>query len=132
MIGDYLHSINHHYRPHTAHPHPESALILPPAAKRVSHIHDKRQTFSCYTSHIGNSAIQFMHQGVKKTGWISHIMQIPLEGIVETFIFIHPHLPLPASEQAYSPYLKCPYMESAVVFERAKSVLIYHMGLKFK
>ncbi|KAK7040034.1 hypothetical protein R3P38DRAFT_2514278 [Favolaschia claudopus] len=115
MIGDYLHSINRHYRHHTAHPHPESALILPPAAKSIREFKDKRQTFSCYSSHTGNSAVQFKHKDNIKTGFISQILQIPLEGLVETFVFINPHIPLTAAEEIHSPYHMRPNLNSMLV-----------------
>lgn len=57
-----LHFLQHTGRPYRAYysfPHPPNALILPPNAQCPHQLHRDEHTFSCESSHKGNSAIQY-------------------------------------------------------------------------
>jgi hypothetical protein len=69
-------------------PHPAGALVLPPRAIQPPEFILDSYTFSCYYSHLGNSAIQFKRpaDSVLFTGFVQVIWQIPLEGHMRTFL----------------------------------------------
>lgn len=76
------------------------SMILPPRAKRCRECYIEKRTYSCYSSHQGNSLIQFYKPGTDPrrnetfTGVIDAILQIPLDNFLRTFIFVRKHRPL--------------------------------------
>lgn len=102
----YLHERGRPYREYSDYPHPPNSLILPPRAQRILQIHRKECTFSCKTSHEGNSAIQFYNPWTqtRNTGFIQNIWQIPLDNIMQTFIGVRSHRLLSAQEGGQAPY----------------------------
>ena len=76
-----------------------------------------RHTYSCSSSHFGNSSIEFYDQftQTKHTGVIVKILQLPLEHILQTFFFVQEHLDLPHAEQQKTPYINHPRFLSKVV-----------------
>ncbi|KAJ7263363.1 hypothetical protein C8J57DRAFT_1629330, partial [Mycena rebaudengoi] len=89
-----------------------SSMILPPRGKRCLKFHLEKRTYSCNSSHVANSLIQFYEPGTvpkniqSSTGVITAIWQIPLENILRTFVVGHRHIPLPIQFFADHPELK--------------------------
>jgi hypothetical protein len=108
MILQYLNLTGHHgqWSSNTAYPHPEHALILPPFAKRCTEFHENGHTYSCSSSHEGNSFIEFYDRRIQGhwTGVINHIFEIPLQGFLRKFIFVSPHRELEQSALVGTPY----------------------------
>lgn len=117
LIQEYLHSTGRPYRSYTDFPHPEFALILPPNATRLTEFNDNGHTYSCSSSHIGNSAIQFYDKSTQGqlTGVIDTIWEIPLEGFLRKFILVHTHLELDNSDAMLTPYPQYPRMMTKAV-----------------
>lgn len=117
LIQEYLQSTGRPYRGYLDLPHPEFALILPPNAKRLTEFHDSGRTYSCHSSHIGNSAIQFYDRltQARLTGVIDTILEIPLEGTLRMFILVHAHLELDNSDAMRTPYPQYPRMMTKAV-----------------
>jgi hypothetical protein len=108
MILEYLNSTGHHGQYHsnqTSHLH-ENALVLPPLAKQCTEFHENGRTYSCYSSHEGNSLVQFYDRQISayRTGVIKNIFEIPLQGYLQKFILVSPHCDLPQSELKDTPY----------------------------
>ncbi|KAJ7190898.1 hypothetical protein B0H12DRAFT_1246358 [Mycena haematopus] len=108
MILQYLNQSGHHgeWRDNTAYPHPEHALVLPPLAKHCIEFMENGRTYSCNSSHEGNSWIQFYDKRIRShsTGVIQDIVEIPLQGFLRKFIFVLPHQGLAQAEVAGTPY----------------------------
>jgi hypothetical protein len=108
MILQYLNLKGHHgqYRDSSDYPHPEHALILPPNAKQPEEFHENGRTYSCYSSHKGNSFIQFYNRQIRgyQTGVIMKIWEIPLQGFLRKIIMVSPHHELNYSELEGTPY----------------------------
>lgn len=108
MILQYLNQTGHHgkYEHNTAYPHPEHALILPPYAKRYTEFTENGRTYSCNSSHQGNSFIEFYDRRIQghSTGIIKDIVEIPLQGFLRKFIFVSPHRGLNQAELIGTPY----------------------------
>ena len=117
LILRYLHSTGHPYWAYLDLPHPEYALILPPNAKRLVEFHNNGHTYSCNSSHIGNSAIQFYDRSTEAclTGAIDTILEIPLEGFLRKFILVYPHLDLNSSDASCTPYPRYPRLMTKAV-----------------
>ncbi|ESK83320.1 hypothetical protein Moror_8803 [Moniliophthora roreri MCA 2997] len=105
-----------------AHNDPQSmlgAFILPPSgAQLTSFTNTHDQTFSTFTSHKGNSCVQFYEDQthtIKNTGFIYSIWQMPLHRQMRTFFFIEVHKPLPIREQQKVPYHKYSLMMTGIV-----------------
>jgi hypothetical protein len=100
-------------------PHPEAAAVLPFTARQPVQVTvDSDRTFSCHRSHEGNSAIQFYNPHNNRlpcTGFIKKIYQIPLHGVIKTFLAISPHQDLLQSEQEKSPYQQYPHLCTKIV-----------------
>ena len=97
----YLQSTGRQYR-HLHHvPHPQNAVILPPRAERPLQMRRGDCTFSCQRSHEGNSALTFYkpHSQESESGFIGLFRRTPLEGGMETFLVVRPHLRLPFSQR---------------------------------
>lgn len=105
------------YHTYTDVPHPEYALVLPPIANCPSQINLNDHTYSCYSSHIGNSAIQFCDPKTQKieTGSIHLILQMLLQGFMRTFLFVHGHGTLTDAEEQLTPYPTHPRFMTKVV-----------------
>ncbi|KAJ3926077.1 MAG: hypothetical protein NXY57DRAFT_906240 [Lentinula lateritia] len=113
----YLHQIGRPFRTYTDIPHPEYSLVLPPAAKRVLNITANKYTYSCFSSHLGNSSIQFYDRFTQTlhTGFIHTILQLPLEGILQSFLLVQEHFSLPPAEEQKAPYIKYPELMTRIV-----------------
>jgi len=123
----YLQSIGRPYRAFDNFPHPSDALILPPQAKKPHQFHHNKYTFSCQHSHIGNSAIQFYNplSQMHDTGFIQAIYKIPLEAVMQTFIAVCPHRPLPFIEESKAPFYNHPgYMSRIVDAQPPEDIII--------
>jgi len=99
----YLQSTGRQYR---QVPHPQNALILPPRAERPLQMRRGDCTFSCQRSHEGNSALTFYkpQSQESETGFIELFRRILLEGAMETFLVVRPHLWLPLLSEADAPF----------------------------
>lgn len=116
-LQDYLLFTGCAYRTYTDIPHPEFALVLPPIADRPREINVNDHTYSCYSSHIGNSAIQFCDPKTQRmeTGSIHLILQMPLQGFMRTFLFVYGHAALTPAEEQLTPYPTHPRFMTKVV-----------------
>lgn len=121
LILQYLNLRGHHgqWRHFTDLPHPPHALILPPNAKQCTSFHEdslNRVTYSCNSSHKGNSFIEFYDIGIQghRTGVIQYIFEIPLQGFLRKFIFVSPYCELSEAAQANTPYVQ-PRLRSKIV-----------------
>jgi hypothetical protein len=87
------------------------SLILPPRAKRCQKCYVEKRMYSCYSSHQGNSLIQFYTPGTGRnqnetfTGVIDAILKIPLDNALRTFILVRKHQPLSIPIYAAHPEL---------------------------
>lgn len=117
LIQQYLHTTGCPYRNYLHLPHPENALILPPNAKCPREFHENGPTFSCYSSHQGNSAIQFhdCQSQQLRNGIVETILELPLQGFLSRFIFVCTFRPLNAVENAVIPYSHFPNFMAEVV-----------------
>lgn len=117
LVKQYLNTMGSPYRSHTDYPHPEYALILPPNAKRLTEFHDNGCTYSCSSSHSGNSPIQFYNRETQAhlTGVIDTILEIPLEGFLRKFILVHPYCDLNEEDTRRTPYSQFPRMMTKAV-----------------
>jgi hypothetical protein len=88
-------------------------MILPPRAKRCQNCDIDKHTYSCFSSHQGNSLIQFYHPETKETltGVIDAILKIPLDNMLRTFVLVRKHQAL-----AIPPYSNHPELMSSVVY----------------
>lgn len=113
----YLNATGRPYRHFNNFPHPPQSLILPFRAQRPYQIHQGESTFSCQTSHKGNSSIQFYnpHTQTHDTGAIETIWQLPLEALLQTFIVVRQHQPLPTHEEQKAPFIHYPGFQSRAV-----------------
>lgn len=102
----YLQHTGRPYRNCQSVPHPRNSLILPPRAKRPLNIKRDEHTFSCGSSHEGNSYIQFRNPFThnSETGAIQTIWSIPLESVMHTFIVVRQHQPLSYLEEGQGPF----------------------------
>ncbi|KAJ7149892.1 hypothetical protein C8R43DRAFT_887672 [Mycena crocata] len=107
-------------------PDPEHrSMILPPRAKQCRDCYVDKRKYSCNSSHIGNSLIQFYDPGADQnqvkplTGVIDAILKIPLDGFLETFILIRKHQLL-----NISPYCDHPKLMTTVVYSEPDPGLI--------
>ncbi|KAJ4479708.1 hypothetical protein C8J55DRAFT_429196 [Lentinula edodes] len=117
ILQQYLHQIGRPFRTYTDIPHPEYSLVLPPAAKRALNISANKYTYSCFSSHLGNSSIQFYDRFTQTlhTGFIHTILQLPLEGILQSFLLVQEHFSLPPAEEQKAPYIKYPELMTRIV-----------------
>lgn len=86
--------------------HPEGVIFLPPTARKPNQVHISGRTFSCETSHKGNSLIRFSNPATGRldTGTIEKIWTIPLQNSVHTFFAVRPHSPLNLNEEPQAPF----------------------------
>ncbi|EEB88831.1 hypothetical protein MPER_13151 [Moniliophthora perniciosa FA553] len=100
------------------------AFILPPSGVQLTNLtNTHHQTFSTFSSHQGNSCVQFYENRAhtsKNSGFIRTIWQMPLQSQLRTFFFIELHKPLPMEEQQKAPYDKYPFMMTGI-FDAARS-----------
>ncbi|KAK7058235.1 hypothetical protein R3P38DRAFT_2496785 [Favolaschia claudopus] len=113
-IQEYLDSTGRQYRSWKAVPHPENAFILPPRARRPLQFDLEGRTYSCSSSHAGNSLIEFYNQQTQSRfmGYIHTILEIPLDGFTKTFILVHAHQDI---SNHRTPYVNYPRMMCKVV-----------------
>jgi hypothetical protein len=130
MILQYLNVTGHHgqYHSHLSYFHPY-ALILPPLAKQCTEFHENGRTYSCNSSHEGNSFIQFYDRQIQdhRTGVINNIFEIPLQGFLRKFILVSPHCDLNQSElegTPYNPMLYPRFMSKIVEVKPLADVLV--------
>lgn len=116
-VLQYLLSTGHPYYSWTNLPHPEFAHVLPPNGKCPTEFHDNGCTYSCHSSHNGNSNIQSQDPQIQApiTGVIQTILEIPLEGFLCKFILVHSHSTLSDLDTACTPYSQYPCMMCKVV-----------------
>lgn len=107
-------------------PDPEHrSMILPPRARQRKKCYVDKRTYSCNSSHRGNSLIQFYEPGTDRkdnhtlTGVINTILQVPLDGFLRTFILIQKHRPVHI--QSYSDH---PELMTAGVYAEPEPDLI--------
>ncbi|KAF8156324.1 hypothetical protein K438DRAFT_1777567 [Mycena galopus ATCC 62051] len=130
MILQYLNKTGHHgqYHSHLNYVH-LYALVLPPLAKKCSEFHENGHTYSCNSSHEGNSFIQFYDQQIQghRTGVINNIFEIPLQGNLQKFILVSPHCDLNQSElkgTPYDPMLYPRFMSKIVEVELSEDIVV--------
>ncbi|KAJ3900013.1 hypothetical protein F5879DRAFT_1018066 [Lentinula edodes] len=134
ILQQYLHQIGRPFRTYTDIPHPEYSLVLPPAAKRVLNISANKYTYSCFSSHPGNSSIQFYDRFTQTlhTGFIHTILQLPLEGILQSFLLVQEHFILPLAEEQKAPYIKYPELMTRIIFVIEPQHIITHLTTMFQ
>ncbi|THU95768.1 hypothetical protein K435DRAFT_665756 [Dendrothele bispora CBS 962.96] len=120
MLLDYIHLEGPPWPRSWKDPNPPiDAFILPPSGATLhSFTNNLGYTFSTFSSHKGNSAIQFYSNRThtsKNTGFIQSIWQIPLHSQMRTFFFIEAHKALPFNEAEKAPYRKYPHLMSTLV-----------------
>ncbi|KAJ7065097.1 hypothetical protein B0H15DRAFT_794632 [Mycena belliarum] len=118
LILNYLHSIGQlQWRLSSQMPHLDNELVLPPAGKAPFEVKFGGHTFSCKTSHEGNSGIQFKHPRTSAilTGYIDQIWQIPLQGRIQTFFVIEEHTRIPQWIAQEAPFLSMPELGATIV-----------------
>ncbi|KAJ6555278.1 hypothetical protein B0H10DRAFT_1847976 [Mycena sp. CBHHK59/15] len=119
MLSAYLHSIGQiEWKSYKEMPHLDDELALPPTARMPSEFKHDGHTFSCKTSHEGNSAIQFKHPTnptAVLTGYINEIWQIPLQNYIQTFMVVEKHTVIPQYLVQQTPYPSMPYFYTPVV-----------------
>lgn len=106
-------------------PHTDRNWIIPSRANLPTQIVLDKRTYSCGSSHSGNSAIMFYDpQNVSRrlTGVIETIIQIPLHFTVRTFLIVHLHQDLPAESEALFPFGTYPGLQTKVVETRPSIV----------
>lgn len=91
--------------------------VFPPVAKLRTEWRVDDRTYSRIDSHSGNSAIQFRHpdSGHSKTGSITSILCIPLQGVLRTFFIVTLHKPLPEAELRKTPFPSHPRLLTTAV-----------------
>lgn len=114
---NYLQQTGHPYYANNYLPHPPNTCILLPYALHPAQVSLGEYTYSCFSSHEGNSAIQFYnHQThTSDTGFIHQIWQLPLEGIIETFIIVQPHEALTPLKEQSAPFIQYPKFMTRIV-----------------
>ncbi|KAJ3764907.1 hypothetical protein FB446DRAFT_656003, partial [Lentinula raphanica] len=124
VLLQYLNQIGRPYRAYTNMPHPEYSLVLPPAAKQLKEFNIREYTYSCKSSHQGNSNIQFQDRfnNCQRTGTIESIFQIPLEGVLQTFLIVQEHMLLPIGEEIKALYIHYPRFKSKIVFASTSNI----------
>jgi hypothetical protein len=114
-----------HYK---AMPHSNPAHVLPFCAQQPTQLTlEGKRTYSCQRSHEGNSSIQFYNPHTAQapcTGFIQKIWQIPLQGVMQTFILVSPHQNLPSSEEQKAPYSQLPHLYTKVVAAQPSDKLL--------
>ncbi|KAJ7632000.1 hypothetical protein DFH06DRAFT_1101506 [Mycena polygramma] len=116
-ILQYLRSTGQLWRDYEDLPHPAGSLILPPrAAQRFEFTLDSRE-YSCQSSHLGNSGVEFNRPTdlVVLTGFIEAIWQIPLEDHMRTFVAVEIHRQLPAEIISGTPFPSMPRLDTWLV-----------------
>jgi hypothetical protein len=113
----YLQHTGRPYRSCYDMPHPLNSNILPPRAERPLQVHRGECTFSCQSSHLGNSAVLF-HNPLTRTqgtGFIQSIWALPLEASKCTFFIVRPHQCLPPLEDTKAPFSHYSGFETCIV-----------------
>ncbi|KAF9016539.1 hypothetical protein BDZ89DRAFT_1216320 [Hymenopellis radicata] len=111
FLLQYLRSMGNEYQSaYSTVPHPRGTAILPTTAEQPSQFKFQGKTYSKEISHEGNSHIQFYIPGTTnpETGVIEHIWELPLQGLLHTFLFVRQHKALPASLESKTPYYFAP------------------------
>lgn len=92
---------------------------LPPRARLLPDITLDGRKYSCHHCHYGNSSIQFdlthLHGVPRLGGFIEHIWEIPVDGLLRTFISVRIHSELTEQEQACTPFAQYPRLLSQLV-----------------
>lgn len=107
-----------------AFPHGPHKLVLPNGAHRLKNIHLDGMTYSCQSSHNGNSAIRFydpdsdMEHRTEKMGFIHTILALPLKNIPRHFIVVNTYRPLLENELQRTPYPQRPRFMTTIVDSR--------------
>lgn len=118
-ILQYMTGLGQQWHPYDLVPaHPDRFWILSPRARMPTSIVSEGKTYSCQSSHLGNSAIHFYdsHDHSKQhTGFIETICQLPIHKILRTFLLIWLHQNLPPALAQLSPYNMLPGLKSRVV-----------------
>lgn len=117
LLLNYLHRSGRPYRAYTQIPHPLDSVVLQPLAHCPLYFKRGDHTFSCQSSHKGNSAIQFYNPTTrsKETGFIHAIWQVPLESKIQTFIAVLPHVTLLAFEEQKGPFIDRPELQTRIL-----------------
>lgn len=127
-ILQYLNATGHRGQYHHHHsPFQEHAHVLPPLAKKYTEFHqDGGHTYSCSSSHRGNSFIQFYDRqiGYYRTGVIKLIFEIPLQGFLRKFIFVSPHCELNSAGTPYDQTMYPRLMSKIVEVEPLDAMLV--------
>lgn len=111
---------------YTAYPSPGiivdfNTLILPTAVHYSLNFKLDGKTYSHKTSREGGSHIKFYVPGgatdVTQTGCIEEIWELPLEGILHTFLVVNEHMALAANQKRHNPYSTqpCSLLQSQLV-----------------
>lgn len=127
--NDLLRYLNDSGRPYyTAYPAPHfvvnfNTLILPTAAQCPLNFKFDGHSYSCHTSREGSSHIKFYipggAAGATQTGCIETIWQLPLDGILHTFLVVNEHMALATRQHKRSPYssMPCSLLQAQLVCE---------------
>lgn len=123
LILQYLRSSGQPWRHFEHIPHPPGSLVLPPRARQPYEFTLNSYSFSCHSSHPGNSGIQFKRpsDSIIFTGFIQAIWQIPLQGHIQTFFAVEIHKSLPAS--ARIPFTSLPNFNTTIVDAQPSSIV---------
>jgi hypothetical protein len=128
MILQYLNLTGHRGQYHHHHSHfQENALVLPPRAKKLTEFHqDGGRTYSCSSSHKGNSFIQFYDREIRgyRTGVIKLIFEMPLQGFLRKFILVSPHRELRSERTPYDQTMYPRFMSKIVEVEPSDEMIV--------
>ncbi|KAF9012297.1 hypothetical protein BDZ89DRAFT_1094884 [Hymenopellis radicata] len=98
---------------------PHHSWVLPRFVKKLHNFKQDEKMFSHIGSHIGNSAIQFCNprdSQERYCGFIQEIWEIPLHGVVQIFLLVHPYQQLSDADAVYSPYTTRPELCAELVY----------------
>lgn len=114
----------------------DNEAVLPPRAVRHKQLtFDGDRTFSCRSSHIGNSSIHFYGyaNAVDSTratfaGCIEAIWEIPIDAQLQVFFLVRLHRDLSSEEDEQTPFGGYPLLQSwAVDAEPSATVMMIHI-----
>lgn len=115
----------------------DNQLVLPPRAVRHKQLtFDGDRTFSCRSSHLGNSSIHFYGDAntVDSTrgtfaGCIEGIWEMPVHAQLQVFFLVRLHKDLSPEEDARTPFGDYPLLQSwAVDAEPSATVMMIHIS----
>ncbi|EJD34272.1 hypothetical protein AURDEDRAFT_131254 [Auricularia subglabra TFB-10046 SS5] len=106
LILDYVNKSQAIWRHRDAFPHPPLAKVLPARARELRSITVAARTYAVKGSHLANSSILFTipNTRARRTGFITSIWTLPMDGKLRTFMLVQPQEDLTAEEYRLTPY----------------------------